>query len=144
MKLTRADRGKATTLAPAGVPARHARGVTCLIRTEQRLARGPMAAWQSMQTNSPMMEGCRGVRNGSAVPPPGRARVEGEGEMTSYDPDPNLPDDVSIGQVRLPPSIKRALAAAGLKDRRRCSQDFGCNAFEYSKSRAELRQTPAK
>jgi DNA-directed RNA polymerase alpha subunit len=35
--------------------------------------------------------------------------------MESYDPDPNLPDDVSIGQVRLPPSIKRALAAAGLK-----------------------------
>ena len=35
--------------------------------------------------------------------------------MTSYDPDPNLPDDVSIGQVQLPPSIKRALVAAGLK-----------------------------
>jgi DNA-directed RNA polymerase alpha subunit len=35
--------------------------------------------------------------------------------MTSYDPDPNLPDDVSIGKVRLPPSIKRALAAGGLK-----------------------------
>jgi hypothetical protein len=35
--------------------------------------------------------------------------------MTSCDPDPNLPDDVSIGQVRLPPSIKRALVAAGLK-----------------------------
>jgi DNA-directed RNA polymerase alpha subunit len=35
--------------------------------------------------------------------------------MTNYDPDPNLPDDISIGEVRLPPSIKRALAAAGLK-----------------------------
>ena len=35
--------------------------------------------------------------------------------MTSYDPDPNLPDDISIGEVRLPPSIKRALAAAGLE-----------------------------
>jgi DNA-directed RNA polymerase alpha subunit len=35
--------------------------------------------------------------------------------MESYDPDPNLPDDVSIGQVRLPLGIKRALAAAGLK-----------------------------
>jgi hypothetical protein len=47
--------------------------------------------------------------------PPGRARAEGEGEMTSYDPDPNLPDHVSIGQVRLPPTIKRSLVAAGLK-----------------------------
>jgi DNA-directed RNA polymerase alpha subunit len=35
--------------------------------------------------------------------------------MTSYDPDPNLPDNVSIDQVRLPPRIKRALVAAGLK-----------------------------
>ena len=35
--------------------------------------------------------------------------------MRSYDPDPNLPDDVSIDQVRLPHRIKRALAAAGLK-----------------------------
>jgi hypothetical protein len=34
--------------------------------------------------------------------------------MTSYDPDPNLPDDVSVDQVRLRPSIKRALVAAGL------------------------------
>jgi DNA-directed RNA polymerase alpha subunit len=48
-------------------------------------------------------------------PPPGRAGAEGEREMTSYDPDPNLPDDISIGEVRLPPTIKRALAAAGLK-----------------------------
>src|ERR1035437_9340239 len=44
-----------------------------------------------------------------------RSAGQGEGEMTSYDPDPNLPDDVSIGKVRLPPSIKRAMAAAGLK-----------------------------
>jgi hypothetical protein len=36
VKLTRADRGKATTLAPAGVPALHARGVTCLMRTGRR------------------------------------------------------------------------------------------------------------
>ena len=35
--------------------------------------------------------------------------------MTSYDPEPNLPDGVSIDQVRLRPSIKRALVAAGLK-----------------------------
>jgi len=35
--------------------------------------------------------------------------------MTSYYPDPNLPDDVSINQVRLRPSTKRALIAAGLK-----------------------------
>jgi hypothetical protein len=28
----------------------------------QRLARGLTAMWQSMQTNSPMMEGCRDVR----------------------------------------------------------------------------------
>jgi DNA-directed RNA polymerase alpha subunit len=35
--------------------------------------------------------------------------------MTSYDPDPNLPDGVSIDQVRLRPSTKRALVAAGLK-----------------------------
>jgi DNA-directed RNA polymerase alpha subunit len=36
-------------------------------------------------------------------------------KMTKRDPGPNLPDDVSIDQVRLPPFIKRALAAAGLK-----------------------------
>ena len=36
-------------------------------------------------------------------------------KMTSHDPDPNLPDDVSINQVRLRPSTKRALIAAGLK-----------------------------
>jgi DNA-directed RNA polymerase alpha subunit len=35
--------------------------------------------------------------------------------MTSYDPDPDLPDDVSIDKVRLPPRIKWALLAAGLK-----------------------------
>ena len=35
--------------------------------------------------------------------------------MTERDPGPNLPDDVSIDQVRLPHRIKRALAAAGLK-----------------------------
>jgi DNA-directed RNA polymerase alpha subunit len=37
-----------------------------------------------------------------------------EGKMTSYYPDPKLLDDVSIDQVRLLPSIKRALVAAGL------------------------------
>jgi DNA-directed RNA polymerase alpha subunit len=37
-----------------------------------------------------------------------------EAKMTSYDPHPNLLDDVSIDQVRLPTSIKRALVAAGL------------------------------
>jgi hypothetical protein len=36
VRLTRADRGKATTLAPVGVPARHARGVTYPIRTGRR------------------------------------------------------------------------------------------------------------
>jgi hypothetical protein len=36
VKLTRADRGKATTLATAGVPALHARGVTYLTRTARR------------------------------------------------------------------------------------------------------------
>ena len=44
MKLTRADRGKATTLATAGVPALHARGVTYLMRTGRRgcrMASGP-------------------------------------------------------------------------------------------------------
>jgi hypothetical protein len=30
------------------------------------------------------------------------------------------------------------------RNRRGCSQDFGRNAFEFSKSRAELRHTPAK
>jgi hypothetical protein len=35
--------------------------------------------------------------------------------MTSYYPNPNLLDDVSIDQVRLLPSIKRALVAAGLE-----------------------------
>ena len=35
--------------------------------------------------------------------------------MRSYDPDPNLPDDVSIDQVRFPPRIKWALVAASLK-----------------------------
>lgn len=35
--------------------------------------------------------------------------------MTERDPGPNLPDDVSIDQVRLPHRIERALAAAGLK-----------------------------
>ena len=38
-----------------------------------------------------------------------------EGKMTSYYPDPNLLDDVSIDQVRLLPSIKRALVGAGLE-----------------------------
>jgi Bacterial RNA polymerase, alpha chain C terminal domain len=38
-----------------------------------------------------------------------------ESKMTSYYPDPNLLDDVSIDQVRLLPNIKRALVAAGLK-----------------------------
>jgi len=51
---------------------------------------------------------------GDDHPATGRNRAEGE-EMTSYNPDPNLPDDVSIDQVRLRPSIKRALVAAGLK-----------------------------
>jgi DNA-directed RNA polymerase alpha subunit len=36
-------------------------------------------------------------------------------KMTKRDPGPNLPDDVSIDQVRLPHRIKRALEAAGLK-----------------------------
>jgi DNA-directed RNA polymerase alpha subunit len=35
--------------------------------------------------------------------------------MTSYDPDPDLPDHVSIDKVQLPPRVKRALVAAGLK-----------------------------
>jgi DNA-directed RNA polymerase alpha subunit len=35
--------------------------------------------------------------------------------MKSYNPDPNLPDDVSIDQVRFPHRIKWALVAAGLK-----------------------------
>jgi DNA-directed RNA polymerase alpha subunit len=35
--------------------------------------------------------------------------------MTSYDPDPNLPDYVSIDQVRFSHRIKWALVAAGLK-----------------------------
>jgi DNA-directed RNA polymerase alpha subunit len=35
--------------------------------------------------------------------------------MKSYNPDPNLPDDLSIDQVRLRPGVKRALVAAGLK-----------------------------
>jgi hypothetical protein len=44
VKLTRADRGKVTTLAPAAVPALHARGVTYLMRTARRgcrMALGP-------------------------------------------------------------------------------------------------------
>jgi DNA-directed RNA polymerase alpha subunit len=47
--------------------------------------------------------------------PLGRDRAEGEEEMKSYDPDPNLPDYVSIDRVRFPPRVKRALVAAGLK-----------------------------
>ena len=39
MKLTRADHGKATTLAPAGPPALPAPGVTCLIRAKRRAFR---------------------------------------------------------------------------------------------------------
>jgi DNA-directed RNA polymerase alpha subunit len=35
--------------------------------------------------------------------------------MTSYYPNPNLLDGISIDQVRLLPSIKRALVAAGLE-----------------------------
>jgi hypothetical protein len=35
--------------------------------------------------------------------------------MKSYNPDPDLPDDVSINQVRLRPSTKSALLAAVLK-----------------------------
>jgi DNA-directed RNA polymerase alpha subunit len=38
-----------------------------------------------------------------------------EAKMTNYDPYPNLLDDVSVDQVRLLPSIKEALVAAGLK-----------------------------
>ena len=34
--------------------------------------------------------------------------------MRNYDPDPSLPDDVSIDQVRLRPFVRRALVAAGL------------------------------
>jgi DNA-directed RNA polymerase alpha subunit len=37
------------------------------------------------------------------------------GEMKSYNPDPNLPDDLSIDRVRFPLRIKWALVAAGLK-----------------------------
>jgi DNA-directed RNA polymerase alpha subunit len=44
-----------------------------------------------------------------------REHAEGEGVMKSYNPDPNLPDDPSIDQVRFPLRIKWALAAAGLK-----------------------------
>jgi hypothetical protein len=51
---------------------------------------------------------------GDDHPATGRNRAEGEREMKSYNPDPDLPDDVSIDQVRLPPRIK-ALVAAGLK-----------------------------
>jgi hypothetical protein len=43
------------------------------------------------------------------------SRAKGEGKMKSYNPGPNLPDDVSIVQVRLRPSTRRALVAAGLK-----------------------------
>jgi DNA-directed RNA polymerase alpha subunit len=38
-----------------------------------------------------------------------------EAKMTSFDPYPNLLDDVSVDQVRLLPSIKKALVAAGLE-----------------------------
>ena len=40
---------------------------------------------------------------------------KGGGQMSNFDPDPSLPDDVSIDQVRLRPFISRALVAAGLK-----------------------------
>ena len=53
-------------------------------------------------------------------------RAEGK-EMTRYDPDPNLPDSVAIDLIRLRPSIKRALLAAGLKtvgDIRRASDQL--------------------
>jgi DNA-directed RNA polymerase alpha subunit len=42
------------------------------------------------------------------------ARGLGEA-MASHDPDPSLPDDLSIDKVRLPPRIKWTLVAAGLK-----------------------------
>jgi DNA-directed RNA polymerase alpha subunit len=42
-------------------------------------------------------------------------RDRAESRMKKFNPDPNLPDDLSIHQVRLRPAIKRALAAAGLK-----------------------------
>ena len=41
------------------------------------------------------------------------SRLGRKEEMTRYDPDPNLPDSVAIDLIRLRPSIKRALLAAG-------------------------------
>ena len=54
VKLTRADRGKATTLAPAGLPALHALGVTCLIRTGRRGCR--MASGRSSTRRAGVIE----------------------------------------------------------------------------------------
>ena len=44
-----------------------------------------------------------------------RLAREAAGTLPSYDPEPNLPDSVSIELIGLRPSIKRALLAAGFK-----------------------------
>lgn len=46
---------------------------------------------------------------------PSRDRMLEPGLKATEDPDPNLPDGISIKQVKLLPGIKRALIAAGLK-----------------------------
>jgi Bacterial RNA polymerase, alpha chain C terminal domain len=60
----------------------------------------------------------RAARPPRGDPPPGRARVEGEGDMNKrglLDPTPELPDDTPIEDVRFAPRIRNALHAAGLK-----------------------------
>jgi hypothetical protein len=46
---------------------------------------------------------------------PSRDRALKLGLQPTKDPHPHLPDDTSINQVKLLPSLKRALIAAGLK-----------------------------
>ena len=55
-----------------------------------------------------------------------RLAREAAGTLPRYDPDPNLPDSVSIDLIRLRPSTKRAVLAAGFKtagDVRRASDE---------------------
>jgi hypothetical protein len=71
------------------------------------------ASWDFLKDENARAPSCGTCLPGH--PPPDRDRAEGEGEMMSYNPDPNLPDDLSVDQVRFPHRIKWALVAAGFK-----------------------------
>jgi hypothetical protein len=67
----------------------------------------------AMRPPFPTMRAVHQMIEGVAIT--SRDRAESQRKMKKFEPDPNLPDDLSIHQVRLRPGIKRALAAAGLK-----------------------------